>query len=205
MKPQKQANSRLQTGSHPPGYREKKAPGFSIIELTVVVAILILLTSLSLNLNQTEMRSADSHALTDEIAAWLGEIAMAPENLNTTCTVSFRPGQQIRPGTIIASVEPSSCARESILQVEGNQRLSTFHLGTSQNSWVYTERGAVSASSTVGASSTNTDIIIRVSVDGQPPLRCVRLSGIMGLIRFGVNSVSGDAINNTACSDWKRT
>jgi hypothetical protein len=158
-----------------------------------------------LNLNQNEMRSADSHALTDEIAAWLGEIAMAPEFLNTTCTVTFQPGQQIRPGATIASVQPSNCARESSLRVPGNQRFSSFHLGTSQNSWVYTERGAVSASSTVGASSTNTDIIIRVSVDGQPPLRCVRLSGIMGLIRFGVNSVSGDAISNTACSDWKRT
>ena len=205
MKPQKQADSRHQTGTFPHAYRQRKAPGFSMIELTVVVAILILLTSLSLKLNQTEMRSADSHTLTDEIAAWLGEIAMAPEDLNTTCTVTFQPGQQIRPGAIIASVQPSSCARESNLRVTGNQRFSSFHLGTSQNSWVYTERGAVSASSTVGASSTNTDIIIRVSVDGQPPLRCIRLSGIMGLIRFGVNSVSGDAISNTACSDWKRT
>jgi Tfp pilus assembly protein FimT len=205
MKPSKQSDSRYQIGTYPHADRQRKAAGFSLIELTVVGAILVLLTTLSLNLNQNEMRSADSHALTDEIAAWLGEIAMAPEFLNTTCTVTFQPGQQIRPGATIASVQPSNCARESSLRVPGNQRFSSFHLGTSQNSWVYTERGAVSASSTVGASSTNTDIIIRVSVDGQPPLRCVRLSGIMGLIRFGVNSVSGDAISNTACSDWKRT
>ena len=205
MKPSKPSDSRYQIGTYPHADRQRKAAGLSLIELTVVGAILVLLTTLSLNLNQNEMRSADSHALTDEIAAWLGEIAMAPEDLNTTCTVTFQPGQQIRPGATIASVQPSNCARESSLRVPGNQRFSSFHLGTSQNSWVYTERGAVSASSTVGASSTNTDIIIRVSVDGQPPLRCVRLSGIMGLIRFGVNSVSGDAISNTACSDWKRT
>jgi len=205
MKPSKQSDSRYQIGTYPHADRQRKAAGFSLIELTVVGAILVLLTTLSLNLNQNEMRSADSHALTDEIAAWLGEIAMAPEFLNTTCMVTFQPGQEIRPGATIASVQPSNCARESSLRVPGNQRFSSFHLGTSQNRWVYTERGAVSASSTVGASSTNTDIIIRVSVDGQPPLRCVRLSGIMGLIRFGVNSVSGDAISNTACSDWKRT
>jgi len=205
MKPSKPSDSRYQIRTYPHADKQRKAAGFSLIELTVVGAVLVLLTTLSLNLNQNEMRSADSHALTDEIAAWLGEIAMAPEDLNTTCTVTFQPGQQIRPGATIASVQPSNCARESSLRVPGNQRFSSFHLGTSQNSWVYTERGAVSASSTLGASSTNTDIIIRVSVDGQPPLRCVRLSGIMGLIRFGVNSVSGDAISNTACNDWRRT
>jgi|GEM_PF-1588206 hypothetical protein len=205
MKIHKLFHSRQPLHNHPYAYRVGKSPGFSLLELTLVVVILIILSSISLSLNQNEMRSSDSHALTDEIAAWLGDIAIAPEDLNTTCTVTFQPGTQLWPGDTIATVQPSSCATESTLRVPGNKRVTPFQVGTSQNSWVYTERGAISASTTIGASSTNTDIIIRVSVNGQPPLRCVRLSGIMGLIRFGVNSATGDVTGSTACSDWKRT
>jgi Tfp pilus assembly protein PilE len=194
-----------QKRSHPYSNKRRKIAGFSLVELAIAISALIILTSISLSLNQNEMRSSDSHALRNEIAAWLGEIAMAPENLNTTCTVTFQPGSQLLPGAAIASVQPSTCATQSTLRIPGNTRLTPFQVGTSQNSWVYTERGAISASGSAGASSTNTDIIIRVSVGGQPPLRCVRLSGIMGLIRFGVNSANGDAMGNTLCSDWRRT
>jgi len=187
------------------GPTRRRATGFSLVELTVVAVIIMILASISVVLNQNEIRSSDTHALTNHIAAWLGEIALSPEESNTTCTVTFQPGTQLGPNSTIATVQPTSCATDGTLRVPGNSRLNAFNIGTSHNSWVYTERGAISSSTTVGASSTNTDIIIRVSVDGQPPLRCIRLSGIMGLIRFGVNSSSGNAITNTTCTDWKRT
>lgn len=175
-----------------------------MIELILVIVIFMLLASMALIFNQNEMRSADSQALVNEIAAWLGEIAMAPEDLNTSCTVTFQPGTSLWPTSTIATVAPASCAKESTLRVPGNKRLNPYQLGTSQNSWVYNQRGSLSASTTANASSTNTDIIIRVSVDGLPPLRCVRLSGIMGLVRFGVNSVSGSVNGSATCSSWKR-
>ena len=54
MKPSKQSDSRYQIGTYPHADRQRKAAGFSLIELTVVGAILVLLTTLSLNLNQNE-------------------------------------------------------------------------------------------------------------------------------------------------------
>ena len=182
----------------------KRRGGFTVIELILVIVIFMLLASMALIFNQNEMRSADSQALVDEIAAWLGEIAMAPEDLNTSCTVTFQPGTNLWPTDTIATVEPASCAKASTLRVPGNRRQNPYQLGTSQNSWVFNQRGSLSASSTANASSTNTDIIIRVSVAGQPPLRCVRLSGIMGLVRFGVNSISGSVNGSATCSNWKR-
>lgn len=184
---------------------DRRLSGLNLLELLLVVSFLAILMAMTIRVNDGEMRASETKALRDEIAAWLAEVAIAPEDLNQPCTVTFTPGSKIWPGDTVATVQPPDCAKTSTLKAPGNKRTAPFQVGLTQTSWVFTERGAVSASNSLGASSTNTDIIIRFSVGGQPPLRCIRLSGIMGLVRFGVNATSGDAMANTACSSWKRT
>jgi hypothetical protein len=40
---------------------------------------------------------------------------------------------------------------------------------------------------------------VRISVSGQPPLRCVQVTGLLGLLRLGSNTTTGNVA--TACAD----
>ena len=48
--------------------------------------------------------------------------------------------------------------------------------------------------------TTDNTLSIRVSADGQPPMRCIRLTGMLGLIRLGTNSATGST--PTDCTSW---
>ncbi|MEI6615157.1 MAG: prepilin-type N-terminal cleavage/methylation domain-containing protein [Cyanobium sp. ELA507] len=182
----------------------RRNQGFSLFEIMIVIAIIGILASQSISVYQSNLRAADAHLLTRELAAWLSEIAMVPEQLNQNCTVTLYPSTSLNPGASMATVTPTSCAAESTLLVPGHQRLLSYQLGATPTSWTYTRRGALSTEST-NIMSTNTDLIIRVSVNGESPLRCLKVSGTLGLIRFGRNDSSGDVSNTTSCSNWQRT
>lgn len=182
----------------------RRNQGFSLFEIMIVIAIIGILASQSISVYQSNLRAADAHLLTRELAAWLSEIAMVPEQLNQNCTVTLYPSTSLNPGASMATVTPTSCAAESTLLVPGHKRLLSYQLGATPTSWTYTRRGALSTEST-NIMSTNTDLIIRVSVNGESPLRCLKVSGTLGLIRFGRNDSSGDVSNTTSCSNWQRT
>lgn len=182
----------------------RRNQGFSLFEIMIVISIIGILASQSISIYQSNLRAADAHLLTRELAAWLSEIAMVPEQLNQNCTVTLYPSTSLNPGASMAMVTPTSCAAESTLLVPGHKRLLSYRLGATATSWTYTRRGALSTDST-NIMSTNTDLIIRVSVNGESPLRCLKVSGTLGLIRFGRNDSSGDISNTTSCSNWQRT
>jgi hypothetical protein len=182
----------------------RRNQGFSLFEIMIVIAIIGILASQSISVYQSNLRAADAHLITRELAAWLSEIAMVPEQLNQNCTVTLYPSTSLNPGASMATVTPTSCAAVSTLLVPGHKRLLSYQLGATATSWTYTRRGALSTDST-NIMSTNTDLIIRVSVNGESPLRCLKVSGTLGLIRFGRNDSSGDVSNTTSCSNWQRT
>ena len=71
-----------------------------------------------------------------------------------------------------------------------------FHLqrGASTTTFSFTPRGAVSA----------TNIQVRFSIDGLEPVRCVQLTGLLGLPRLGSNNASGNVSTACAASEFNR-
>lgn len=169
----------------------------------MVVVLLGILGAVLLPIHESHQRATEAGALVRELAAWLDEIAMAPEDMNQACTVTIRPGTGLTQGAAIASVLPASCSQSAQFTLPDSVRRSTrFDLAATQASWTYTRRGALTTESGPSASSTSTDIHVKVSANGQSPLICLRVVGSLGLMRFGSNNQTASLLEN--CAEWRR-
>jgi prepilin-type N-terminal cleavage/methylation domain-containing protein len=183
------------------------ARGFTVVELMVAVAIIGVVSSVLFTVSQDSWRRERANAATLELAAWLDQISRSPEQNGVSCQVTVNTGT-LAPGAVLASVTPTNCATEANLRLPGINITQNFQVaatgglggpGTSQ--WWFTPRGAISTTApATNTGSSATDISVRISVAGQAPVRCVRLSGTLGLQRMGRNNASGDPNNN--CTDW---
>lgn len=180
--------------------------GFTLVELLVGATVLTILAGVAVQVSQGAWRREKVQAAALEMIGWLEEVATSSQQLGTACTVTVTTGSALAPGVAVASVSPTTCARESSLRLPSLHQSGSFAVGSSlaTPSWSFTPRGSITTNNAAGGvvSSTATDISIRFSVDGQPPLRCVRLSGTLGLLRLGRDNSS--ATTTAECSEWSR-
>jgi prepilin-type N-terminal cleavage/methylation domain-containing protein len=183
------------------------ARGFTVVELMVTVAIIGVVSSVLFTVSQDSWRRERANTATVELAAWLDQISRSPEQNGVSCRVTVNTGT-LAPGAVLASVNPTNCATEADLRLPGINITQNFQVavtgglaGTGTSQWWFTPRGAISVTTpSLTAASSATDISVRISVAGQVPVRCVRLSGTLGLQRMGRNNATGDP--NTNCTDW---
>lgn len=159
--------------------------GFTLTQLMIAGAIIAILSAITISNSLTSWRDAQAGELALQLAGWLEQVSRAPEANGATCTVTFASGITggitLNNGAQLASVSPASCSSEPIFSVPtrfGAQRISA---GASAGSVVFTPRNAITSS---------TDIQVRLALLNQAPVRCVRLSAILGLIRVGRNNTS---------------
>lgn len=153
----------------------RTASGFALSELMIVVVILGIISSVSTANFIFALRNAQVNEVALQLAGWLEQISRRPEANGTACTVTFNTGA-LNSGAVIATVAPTSCSPEPSFRVAsliGNQPLS---VGSSANTVTFTPRTAITST---------TDVQVRLSRGNQPPLRCIRLSSVLGLIRLG--------------------
>ncbi|MDM7954473.1 MAG: prepilin-type N-terminal cleavage/methylation domain-containing protein [Cyanobium sp. CZS 25K] len=173
----------------PPARSRPWAQGFTTMELMVTVAVLGVVAAVVVPANQVQWRRERVNAAALELTSWLEVIARTPDQTGTNCTVTVTTGTNRAPGAPLASVNPPTCAPESTLNLPATVLgASSYNVGASSNTITFTPRGAVS--STV-------PIQVRISVDGQLPLRCVQVTGLLGLLRLGNNNTTGNV--GTAC------
>lgn len=168
--------------------------GFTVTELMVIVALIGILAAVTIPLGLPFWRRERVNSLATEFAGWLGEIAKHPERGGTACTVTLNPPGSFAPGAALASVSPASCAPNSTFRIPASFGQDDFSVGasiTSPYTFTFTPRGAMSSAS---------DIQIRFAVASNRPVRCVRISGTLGLIRMGRNDSSSNT--STACTDF---
>jgi hypothetical protein len=82
----------------------------------------------------------------------------------------------------------------------GNFSVATSFTG---NQFYFTQRGAISTDNVGGlskVSGADNNLSIRISAGGQIPTACLRLSGMLGLMRRGWNNSSGSTA--TECTTW---
>ncbi len=189
------------TAPLPPALSLLRAPGpvvrgFSTMEMMVTVAVIAVVAAVVVPANQSQWRRERVNAAALELTSWLEVIARTPDQTGDTCTVTVSTGTNRAAGATLARVDPTNCAPESTLRLPSSVLgASTYNVGASATSITFTPRGAISTGG--GGASAATNIQVRISIDGQAPLRCVQLTGLLGLIRLGNNNATGDVA--TAC------
>jgi prepilin-type N-terminal cleavage/methylation domain-containing protein len=194
-----------------------RSQGFSLFELVVTIAVLGIVSNLVIPAGIEGYRTQRVNAAVSELAGWLNEVQASTDSKNVSCSVSIKTGTlgtqdvmatatAINPGTTTAA-SGKVCGSGNPLRLPGAGGASRFSVGTSftGSTFYFTQRGAISTDNTAGlAKSTGTNddnnLSIRISADSQPPMRCVRLTGMLGLIRIGYNSTTGVTTND--CTAW---
>ena len=184
----------------PPARFRLRAQGFSTMELMVTVAVLGVVAAVVVPANQEQWRRERVNAAALELTSWLEVIARTPDQTGVSCTVTVTPGTNRAAGALLASVvsNPSgvACAPESTLNLPATVLgASTYNVGASSNTITFTPRGAV---------STAVPIQVRISVTGQLPLRCVQVTGLLGLLRLGSNNTTGNVATACAANQFNR-
>ncbi len=174
-----------------------------MIELMVTVAVLGIVAAVVIPANQLQWRRERANAAASELASWLEVVSKTPDQSGTGCTVTITTGSNRPPGSILAQVTPTTCTPESTLNLPGtNMGSSTYSVGASTNIFQFTPRGAVTTDNL--GTAVNTNIQVRISINGEAPLRCVQLSGLLGLIRVGSNNTAGDPTTACAAAQFNR-
>lgn len=184
---------------------KSKDHGLSLAELLITVAILGILSSITVNVTLGEIDRAKVNSAQVSLAGWLQVVqrsALLQKSAQINqggCEVSFPNSfaNQVNNAEI-ATVFPTACSPNPRLSLDilnlGNSKISASF--TSQNI-TFTPRGTV-----LNSVDTSPVTEIRILIDRSSLLRCIRLSGIAGVIEIGSKG-TGSSLSDQ-CSDYTR-
>jgi Tfp pilus assembly protein PilE len=193
----------MKKGSPQPASPRAATAGLTLFELMLSVAIIGTLGAITVNAGIVEWRREQANAAAMDFTAWLEPISQSPERSGVSCVVTLTTGSALAPGSVLATVAPTTCSTQPSLRLPGINQSTSYSVGATNTSWTFTPRSAITTATGAGVTSTNTDISVRFSVGSALPVRCVRLSGTLGLFRFGGNNASGDT--SVECTNWSRS
>jgi len=191
--------------------------GFSAIELLTTIAVLGVIGGLIIPPGLNAYRTQQVNAAVSDLTGWLDEVRSSTETKNVSCRVSITTTGVLRAQDVVATAtaitpgttSPASgvvCGSGTPMRLPGAGGTGTFSVGTSftNDQFYFTQRGAISTDNTAGLAkntgTTDANLSIRISSGGQPPMRCVRLTGMLGSVRVGSNSTTATTSND--CTTW---
>jgi prepilin-type N-terminal cleavage/methylation domain-containing protein len=179
----------------------RKNQAFTLIELIVAIAITAIVGAVVFASSTYFLKRDRANAAAAELAGWLDALS-AKAGSYGPCTVAFQQGQTISPGVTFASLSSdgsSASATECtatpnlVLPATDGVRSYSVAVQPSDQPLVFTPRAGVAANAT--------DVTVKIVVNEEAPLRCVRIS--FATISIGVNNTS--ASTNGTCSVWEKT
>lgn len=177
-------------------------PGFTLIELLLVVLILGVLAAVGSQSLITIARRERANRVTSELASWLEQTNREATQFNaqsagTSCSITISNGTMVT-GAVMATTAPIECSSQSSLRVPDLYGSTNISITANPTSFVFTPRGTLASST--GSALPNNEVQIIISVDNQPPLRCIRLLGLIGVLELGRNNNVADG----NCNVWGR-
>ena len=172
--------------------RERQA--LTVTELLLVVALIGILSAVSISNSLELWRRERLNGVALELEGWLEGISRMPERNGTSCEVTISSGT-LAGGQTLATVSPTSCAANATLVVPVILRSDNLSVGASATSWSFTPRMAIDSSS---------DVHIRLAFSGSAPVRCVRVSATLGLLRIGRNDSSSSTAVDCPSTQFDR-
>lgn len=184
---------------------KSRGRGFSLAELLITVAILGILSSITVNVTLGEIDRAKVNSAQISLAGWLqvvqrSALLQKSSQINQGgCEVTFPNSfaNQVNNAEI-AIVTPAACSPNPRLLLEvlnlGGSKISAAF--TSQNI-TFTPRGTM-----LNSADTSPVTEIMILIDRSSLLRCIRLSGLAGVIEIGSKG-TGSSLSDQ-CSDYTR-
>lgn len=180
--------------------------GYTLSEILIVVVIMGILAGISISFTNLEIQRARINSVQLSLAGWLQSIQRAALEKKSDaiasagCTVSFNQVTNQTNGSVIATVAPTSCSTSPSLEIDvpslGNSLVSTSR---SLNSIVFTPRGTTIYPA---ITSGNPSFEYQIRLSGSSRLRCVRISGLVGVIEIGSRTTSSSISDQ--CTDFSR-
>jgi hypothetical protein len=189
----------------PPNWRSRRRhQAFTLIEMVVTVAVLGIVSAVVFTSSDYFLRRDRANAAVNELAGWLEAMSAKAGSVGPCWWVVRRGG--LEPGTPFAYSSGAGCTERTNLMlpvIDG----ARYYLVTAEfpnGDWVsfIDPKAWMAFSPRSGVVADGKDIIIKVAVNGEPPMRCVRIS--FGSIITGINNATGDADNNT-CTVWQQS
>jgi type II secretory pathway pseudopilin PulG len=171
------------------------------VELLVAVVMLGVLAAVSTTSISTIYRRERVNHVATELTGWLDQANRDASRFNAqaggaACTITLNTGK-LDVGAVLARVDPADCASENTLRVPDLYTMSaTATITAKPATFVFTPRGTVAT--TNGDALPNNEVQITISVNNQPPLRCIRLTGLIGVQQLGRNN----QVSSGACNQW---
>lgn len=178
----------------------RQGAGFTLIEGIVAATMIMLLTSLSIHAALDQWRGEQTYAVAEELAGWLVLVQRAAMR-GVGCTVTIASladagstgSRTVGVGDTLAQAgqagvgsPTNSCTAYSPMKLETAAPGSSFLISPSNVTFTFTPRGTLA-----GASSD--PVVITIANQAGGPVRCVRLDGLLGLTRQGIQEGSGSA------------
>ncbi|WP_225323212.1 hypothetical protein [Synechococcus sp. RSCCF101] len=140
------------------------------------------------------LRRERANAIASALAGWLDQTSRSAPNVGQTCTVTISTGQ-LSAGDVLASVTPAGCAQPATLTVPDFSGGGTARVAATPDTFFFTPRATIAT-----AGNANPDVLLRMSVADQPPLRCIRLTGALGILEIGRNTSASST--RATCDQW---
>lgn len=162
--------------------------GYSLPEAIAVIAILGLLGVVSFTRAREQWRSEESRSVANEFAGWISSVHRAALRgkrcavtvVPTTSPASLRGGSVVATAREMDDTDPidNGCLAHSPLVIQSVPVSTAFTITPRNASFSFTPRG------TVAEASLN-PLEFRIAVTAGGATSCVRLVGILGLVKIG--------------------
>ncbi len=189
------------------GHRHR---AFTLPELLVTIAVLGIVSAVALTSSTYFLRKDRADAAVNELAGWL-EAMQAKAGSEGPCGWVLRRGDTLPLGTTYAHAMGTNrfgCTEREELKLPSVDGAKFYNVGAAINGssdipssdpeavvW-FTRRSGIVAN--------GKQIIVKISVNGEPPLRCLKVA--FGIIYTGINKNTHVATDPAiTCEDWQRS
>lgn len=185
---------------HPRQVVGRQCAGFTLPELLVIIVILGVIGAVGIQGFFFLVRRARVQSVALEVAGWLENVRntaadeVIANNLAGGCVVTFDTGNRTA-GQQIATVDAGCTLPEAILRVPPGVQQDSVNLNVVGSPVTFTPRGMWIDNA--GAPGQN--FLLTISLNNSFPVRCVRLSPVLGTVEIGRPASSADA----SCASWQ--